>query len=80
MTNEQLIKANRLHEEIGNLDKFLEAYDKNNSTMTISVSWFDGREHHDAKIKANEISYLDCDVFKSVIKHKEFLEKLFKEI
>lgn len=80
MTNEQLIKANRLNDEISNLGKFLEAYDKKNSTMTISVSWFDGKEHHDAKINAKEINHLDCDVFKEVIKHKEFLERLFKEI
>ena len=44
MTEHQLIKAIRLHDEISNLDKFLEVYDKNNVTMTISVSWFDGKE------------------------------------
>lgn len=80
MTKEQLIKANRLHDEISNLDKFLEAYDKNNVKMDISVSWFDGKEYHDEKINAMEINNVARDVFKGVIEHKEFLERMFEEL
>lgn len=80
MTEHQLIKAIRLHDEISNLDKFLEAYDKNNVKMDISVSWFDGKEYHDAKINAMEVNNVARDVFKGVIEHKEFLERMFKEL
>lgn len=80
MTKEQLIKANRLHDEISNLDKFLEAYDKNNVKMYISVSWFDGKEYHDEKINAMEINNVARDVFKGVIEHKEFLERMFEKL
>lgn len=80
MTKEQLIKANRLHDEISNLDKFLEAYDKNNVKIDISVSWFDGKEYHDEKINAMEVNNVARDVFKGVIEHKEFLERMFEEL
>lgn len=35
---------------------------------------------HDAKINAMEVNNVARDVFKGVIEHKEFLERMFKEL